>query len=329
MLRFFRSSGSMVVIAIFMIGIGSWLHVLVESETVATGKYGTFMFQVLTGWFIDTRGLYVWFGLIFFLLTVLLIILANARLQLVEKISYLPALCYVLLIGGVPEIHLFNPAIFATILLVIAFLFLAEAFKSEQLAYSFFTASVLISAASFFYQYMYMYMLAVWLVIALLRPSHWREWFFSILGFAFPLFLAFSWFFLVDDDYTRMGAFFDEIYTIQWLTPSVTISTVVFFTLCMMLFVVTFVYLLQYLSSRKNILRNRYAVLVVIAVITAGLAFVVPDIFPQAWYLLAFPMSFIIANYLATTRSIRWGTIVLSLLFASVMVAQAILFSTK
>ena len=210
MLRFFRSNSSIVIVTTLLIGVVTWLHVLGESEISLSAKYGTFMFRALSGWFVDAQK---WFGLILFLLTAILMIFVNARLHLIEKSSCLPALCYVLLIGGVGETHLFNPALIATIFLGLAFIHLAEAFESERLSYNFFMVSVFISFAAFFYQYMYVYLLVVWLVIVLLRPGYWREWVFSVLGFALPLFFAFSWFFLIDDDYTRMGVFFEERWT--------------------------------------------------------------------------------------------------------------------
>ena len=329
MLRFFRSYNNLVIVTIFLLGVVSWLHVLVDSEITLSGKYGTFMFRVLSGWFVDTQNLYVGFGLILFLFTALLMIYVNTRLQLIDKISYLPALCYVLLISGMNEIHLFNPAVIATILLVAGYVLLAGSFESERLSYSFFTVSALFSFATFFYQYMYVYMLVVWFVIVLLRPGYWREWVFSILGFAFPLFLAFSWFFLVNDDYTRMGVFLDEIFSLQHVMPVLSVSTILYLALCILLVTITFGFMLRYIRTKKVVHRNRYYVLILIAVVTVGLVFVVPDTLPQVWYLLAFPLSFFISNYLATTRSIRWGTIVLLLFFICVTVVQMVFLSTK
>ena len=328
MLRFFRSYNNSVIVTILLTGILTWLHVFGESGTAFSGQYGAFMFQALNGWLANTPGLYVWFGLILFLATAILLIFTNSRLRLLDKVSYLPALCYVLLIGGVPEIHLFNPTIIAAILLVAGFIVLVRSFESERLSYNFFTASMFIAIATFFYQYMYAYMLVVWLVIALWRPGYWREWVFSIMGFAFPLFLAFSWFFLVDDDNTRMGAFFDEICTIQRVIPSLSPSAIFFFVLSIAAGVIALGHLLRYVGSQNVIIRTRYYVLILTGVVTVCLAFVVPDAISLVWYLLAFPMSFILSGYFANIKSARWGTVVLIVLFAGVMVAQAIFLST-
>ena len=324
MLRFFRSSGRMVISIILLTGILTWLHVLIEPAIVLSGKYGTFMYRALNGWMVDMPAWYAWCGMILFLLTAVLLVSVNNRFHLIEKSPYLPALCYVLLIGGIPEIHLLNPAIIAAILLMIGFVFLAKSFESERLSYGYFVAPVFISTAAFFYQYMYAYMLIVWVAIVLYRPGYWREWVFSIFGFAVPLFLAFSWFFLVDDDYTRLGVFFEEIFSLERMMPSISMPTAVFTALCIAIGVFASWRLLHYLGSKKIIFRNRHKILILIAGVTAGLVIIVPDMFPQAWYLLAFPMSYIIANYLATTKSLRRGTVLLGILFAAVMAAQVI-----
>lgn len=329
MLRFFRSYHIMVFVTILSIGVVSWLHVLRGTENYLSGKYATFMFHLLSGWFADHQKLYVWSGLILFLLIALLMTLVNTRLHLTDKNSMLPALCYVLLIGGVPEIHRFNPSIIATVFLVTGFILLAKSFESERLSYIFFTVPVIFSIATFFHRYMYVYMLVVWIVIALLRPGYWREWVFSFLGFVVLLFFAFSWFFLVEDDYTRTGIFIDEIFSLQRATPELSTPSILFVSSCTLLTFSTFGHMLRYMRSNKVILRKRYFLLILMFFVSAGMVFFIPDLLPSVWYLLAFPMSFILSGYLATTRSLRWGTIVLLLLFAGVTVVQTILLSTR
>jgi len=318
MLRFFRSSGIMVLIVIILTGILTWLHILSEPATVPSCKYGTLTYRALTGWLADLPRWYAWCRMFLLLLMLIMLIAVNNRFLLIEKFSYLPSVCFVLLIGGIPEIHLLNPAIIATILLVISFGTIAKSLETERLSYLYFTASVFISIATFFYQYMYVYMLAVWAALALYRPGHWREWVFTVLGFALPLFFAFSWFFLVDDDYTKAGVFIKEIFSINRIPPSISLPSTIFMLLCMVIGVFAALRLTQYLGTKKVIYSRRANILILISAITAGLVIIVPDTLPFAWYLLAFPMSFFIANYLANTRSFRWGNFVLLILFIAV-----------
>ena len=323
-MSFFRSSNSILIVVIILTGILTWLHVLIEPGTIVSDKYGTFMFQTVNGLLTNINGLHVWFGLILSLLIAFTLIFVNARLHLINKIPYLPALCYILLIGGIPDTHLFNPVVIATILLVIGFVLLIASFENEMLSYRYFIVPALISFATFFCQYMYVYMLVVWFVIAMWRPGYWREWVFSILGFAMPLFFAFSWFFLVEDDLTVMGNFFHGMFNIQRIVPSLSVSVKVFFALTSVLVVIIFGYTLRYVSSKKTAIRTGYYVLILIAVTALAIAFIIPDTIPQIWYLMSFPLSFIISFYLATVRSKRMRIVVLALLFVGVIVAQAL-----
>ncbi len=326
MLRFFRSSSSVVIIIVLLLGGLTWLHVLMRPEIQLENTYGAFLFHAATDWLKNMPVLAVWFGLLLTLLTAILLIVVNSKLHLIDKISYLPALCYVLLIGGVPMIHRFNPAVIAVILLIIGFIQLIGSFESERLSYRYFTAPIFIAVATFFYQYMYIYMLMIWFAILFLRPGYWREWVFSILGFLLPFFLAFSWFFLVEDDYTRMGTFFGEIFSIQRVIPYLSASTIAFFTISLIVIAITFGHLMRYIRSKKIVVRNGYYILILIAFITLVLSAMIPDMLPFVWFLMVFPLSFILSNYLATVKSIRWGTILLAFLFIGVIIAQIIYF---
>jgi len=321
MLRFFRSTGVVVIVVIFIIGVFSWFHVFNKPEIITFGGSDFFLFNWLTN--IPVAVL----GLVLFLAVAFILVHVNTRLRLIEKFSYLPALCYVLLIGGVPEIHLYSPVIIAAILLVIAFAILVGSFESERLSYSFFTVSAIISFATFFYQYMYVFMPVVWITIAAWRPGYWREWVFSVLGFALPYFFAFSWFFLIDGDLNKMSVLFEEIFTLQSGVPVLSFSFAVFFSASIMLVIFTLWYTLRYIGSKKTTIRTSYYVLILIAAFTVSMALIVPDNISQAWYLLAFPMSFTISCYLANVKSMRWGTFVLAIFFAGVVIAQAVYLS--
>jgi len=315
---------------VLLIGALAWLHVLTEPDFFDFEGSGSFLFNNFNGWLNNASipGLHIWVGFVFFLAVAVMMISVNTIMRLTEKISYLPALCYVLLIGGAPEIHLFSPAIIATVLLVISFIILAGSFESERLSYNYFSAPIFISLATFFHQYMYVYMLVVWIAIAAWRPGYWREWVFSILGFALPYFFAFSWFFLVEDDLTGMGVFFNEIFTISMVIHSLSVSFIVFLAFCIVLIVFTLLYTLRYVSAKKTTVRTNYYLLILIAAVTIGMAAIIPETVPQAWYLLAFPMTFSFSCYLATVKSMRWGNVVLAFLFVGVVIAQFVFRST-
>lgn len=328
MLRFFRSSRSSVIVVILLTGLATWAHTLSGIAVPSpAAEHGSMLFQSIANRLNAVPGLQTWCGLLLMLTTAVLLVYVNASLRLIDQISYLPALCYVLLTGGVPELHRFNPMLMVAPLLAAGFIVLVKSFAGERLSYGYFAAAMFVSAAALIYPGVYIHITVVWMAIALWRrPGHWREWVFTVLGFGLPLFLAFSWFFLLDDDFTRMSAFFGALVDIRRGSASLGVPTAVFMLLCGAAAVLTFGHVRRYVGSRKIIVRNGYYILILAAGATVGMACVTLDAIPSAWYLLAFPLSFFLSNYMAATASARRATIVLWSLFAAVVMAQAIAF---
>jgi hypothetical protein len=326
MLRFFRSSHTAVILVIFLLGGLTWLHTLLYAGYQTENRHGMFLFKAMSEALVAVPRFTVWCGLLLTLIVAVLQIYVN-RLNLIDKISYLPALCYILLTGGIPAIHLFNPAVIATIFLIIAFTQLMVSFRSEQLSYAYFTAPMCVALAAFFYQYAYIFMLVVWFCLLLFRPGYWREWFFSLIGFLFPFIWLFAWFYVVNDNYTQVFDMFEEMFSFQNINPNLDVTTIIFLIFNTLITILAVGYLLRYIGTRKIIVRNSYYTLLMITVLIILTTFIVPDILPFAWYLVAFPLSFFLSYYLANIRSLRLGNIVLWLLIASVGLAQFVFYN--
>lgn len=326
MLRFFRSSSSMVIAVVLLLGGLVWLHAFMDANLQVTNNHSAFLFQTVSGWMNGIPNLAAGIGLGLIMVETIMLVIVNNKLHLIDKISYLPALCHVLLIGSIPAIHGFNPVIIAVILLTVAFIHLIESFSTEKLSYCYFTAPVFISFAAFFCQYAYVYMLAVWCALLFMRPGYWREWVFSVLGFLLPVFFVFCWFFLVEDDPARLIIFFKEAFFFQRILPGLTPYTVIFPGIGILSCLVALRYSIHHLGSKKIVTRNGYYLLLLIAIVTLALPVVVPSSIPLIWYLMAFPLSFILSYYLATVKSAVTGTIILSVLFVNMIMAQAVYF---
>ncbi|MDR0815536.1 MAG: hypothetical protein LBN37_07295 [Bacteroidales bacterium] len=325
MLNFFRSSRTLVILMVFLLGGLTWICALLHPGLQMEPKHEMVFARAVNTLFAAAPQLSVWCGVLLTLGIAVLHIYVN-RLNQIDKVSYLPALCYVLLIGGVPAIHQFNPAIIAAILLIIAFTQLMVSFQSEQLSYAYFTAPLCISLAVFFYQYAYIFMLVVWLCILFFRPVYWREWVFSILGFIFPFVWWLSGLFLSDSDYTQVFAMFKDMLTFPSVVPDLDAATVLFFFFDIVLIIISIGYLLRYIGAKKIIVRNSYYTLLMIAASLFIMTLVVPDILPFAWYLMAFPLSFFLSYFLANVRSFRLGNIVLWSLILTIGIAQSIFY---
>ncbi|GHT22057.1 hypothetical protein FACS189430_03270 [Bacteroidia bacterium] len=327
MLSFFRSSHTPVILMVFLLGGLTWICALLNPELQMAAKHEMVLASVVNSFFATAPQLSVCCGLLLTLGIAVLQIYFN-RLNHIDKASYLPALCYVLLIGGVPAIHQCNPAIIAAILLIIAVMQLMVSFQSEQLSYAYFSAPLCISLAVFFYQYAYIFMLVVWLCILFFRPVYWREWIFSILGFIFPFVWWFGWLFLSDGDYAQIFAMSEAMFVFPHIVPDFDAATILFLLFNGVLILISLGYLLRNIGAKKIIVRNSYYTLLLIAVSMFVMTVIVPDILPFAWYLMAFPLSFFLSYFLANVRSFRLGNIVLWSLILMIGIAQSIFYFT-
>ncbi|MDR0713204.1 MAG: hypothetical protein LBF89_02955 [Bacteroidales bacterium] len=325
MLRFFRSPKASVIAVILLLGVGTWIHALSNAGPSADIKHGMPLFLLLNGFLAGASGLQAWCGLLLTLLVAALQIYIN-RLNTTDRISCLPPLCYILLTGGVPGIHVLHPVMWASFFLTIALILLLSSFRSNHLSYAYFTAPIYVAIAVFFYRYAYMYMLVIWICLFFFRPGYWREWVFSLLGFLFPFFWYFGWCYLM---YNRPAMLFDmfaQMFSFSHTMPQWEPSIYFFFIFTVLLSLVSIGYLLRSIGSRKIIVRNDYYALLIVTAVLLLTTVIVPDTLPFAWYLIAFPLSFFISYYLAHVRSVRWGKIVLGLLMAASGFSQLIFY---
>jgi hypothetical protein len=302
-----------------------WIHALSDTDLPANVRHGMPLFLLLNGLLAGISGLQVWCGLLLTLSVAMMHIYVN-RLNLTNKISYLPALCYLLLTGGVPAIHVLNPAIPATFFLNIALIRLMISFRNEQLSYAYFTAPVYIAIATFFHCYAYVFMPVVWLCLFFFRPGYWREWVFSLLGFLFPFFWYLGWCLLRYDSPAKLFDLFAQMFSFPQVMPQWNFFTCFFLFFAALLTLFSLIYLLRSVGIRKIIVRNSYYTILFIAALVLLMTVIVPEVLPFAWYLISFPFSLFIAYYLANVRSVRWGNIVLGLLMIAVGLSQVMYY---
>jgi hypothetical protein len=236
MLRFFRSSKASVIPVVLLIGAGTWIHALSDTDLPANVRHGMPLFLLLNDLLAGIPGLQAWCGLLLTFAVAMLHLYVN-RLNLTDKISCLPTLCYLLLTGGVTAIHVFNPAIPATFFLSIAFIQLMISFRSEQLSYAYFTAPVYVAIATFFHCYAYFFMPVVWLCLLFFRPYHWREWVFSLLGFLFPFFWYFGWCYLRYDNLAKWVELLTQMFSFPYVVPQWEFSIYFFITSVFYIFI--------------------------------------------------------------------------------------------
>jgi len=115
-----------------------------------------------------------------------------------NKINYLPAFFYVLLMSSMKEFSCHNPIIYANLFLILAFGRLHLIYQQEKCKnHIFISSSYMFIATMFFFPYI-VFLTLIWLVLFLIRPIVFKEWlmpFISFIVIGFNLYIIYCLFF--------------------------------------------------------------------------------------------------------------------------------------
>ena len=116
----------------------------------------------------------------------------NSSGGLNDEKSLLPALIYILFGGFFPQYQVFNPALTASVFLLIAISRIMDGYNKPGIIYNFFDAAFLISTGSLFYVNLIWFGVLVFIGIAILRTGNITELAISVAGLIAPYFITFG-----------------------------------------------------------------------------------------------------------------------------------------
>jgi len=115
-----------------------------------------------------------------------------------NKINYLPAFFYVLLMSSMKEFSCHNPIIYANLFLILGFGRLHLIYQQEKCKNHIFISSTYIFIATMFFLPYIVFLILVWIVLFLIRPIVFKEWimpFISFIVIGFNSFVIYRLFF--------------------------------------------------------------------------------------------------------------------------------------
>jgi hypothetical protein len=320
-LRFFRSTGTQIIIFIVVVGILLWIAPILKSvsgiEPVSMPLY-----KYLLGWSNTSPILSTALALVFILFEAFWLVNLNTRFILINNRTYLPAVFFIILTGLIPQAQQFNPAIVASFFLILFFENLLDSYRNNNTAYQFFNAALFLGIGSLFYPFLSIYIILLWIGLAVFRPFYWREWLFSILGFLLPVTFSFSYYYLV---LNNPLAFFNSITEILFLTiPHTQLSIAEYSLLGCVGFIVLISsqFILKNSKSQKILPRKAFNVLFWMFALTAIIYFSLWQIGFEIIYLAAIPLSYLLAYYFSNAKATKWANILLVALIVFLLIAH-------
>lgn len=325
LLRLFKGTGPGVIFLTIILLLAIWVSAFVSPADESLSHFVTDPMP-LYGLILRYTANIHYFGAVISLLSVSLMafILVNFNTTdfFINERTFLPAVIYILFSGLFPEYQGLNPALPASLFLIIAFRRIMDGYRKQGTAYNFFDAGILISIGSLFYANLIWFGLLVIIGIALLRTGNIIEIAVSLLGMITPYFITFGIYYIIGKDPAAFltlikNNFFNlsEVYVM----PRMLIAALIIIgaiTLTAML------HLISLLNTKKIRSRQTFFLLIWGFLISVTVFIIMPSCSVEMIWIMAIPASYFLAHYFIFIRRKIVPEILFTVLFILVLCIQ-------
>ncbi|HEY4788944.1 MAG TPA: DUF6427 family protein [Bacteroidales bacterium] len=251
-----------------------------------------------------------------------LLVRLNTRFIFITNRTYLPAIFFILLTASFPELQRLNPVIFSGFFLLLALEKIFESMRTQKIAYEYFIAALYISTGVLFYPFLAFFMVFLWISMSILKPFNWREWLFTIIGFALPIFFASSFYFLVYNQPWRLITDIEAVFKFHYTMPDYSPPVLIFLGSILFLILLSSQFILRTFPSKKIHQRKAFTIFFWLFSIALIVFLVVSKASVELIFLGAIPLSFLLAHYFALLESTFWGNIFIIFLLLLLLLIQ-------
>jgi len=200
-IRFFRGNGPAAFVFLPLIAIAIWAFGFME-PAILVSKHDMPLYEILTSMLSFAPWLGTFIAMLFIIAEAFLINYMVSENEVLGKQSYLPALCYVILMSNNNSMLILHPLIPANLFLLFAINKLLSSYRKDIAFSQAFDAGLLISIATLFYFPYIVFFPILGIGLLVLRTFNWREWLISFIGVLVPyLFTNFIYFWKGTLDY--------------------------------------------------------------------------------------------------------------------------------
>ncbi len=325
LLRFFKGTGPGVIFVIAVSFIALWISAFLDPQMPGQAIYETRPMP-LYGIIRLLIGNHPFAGVIFsFLIVSVMVFLLtyfNTSVFFINERTFLPAFIYVLFSAIFPKCQVLNPILPAALFLMLAMIRIMETYRKPGTAFNFFDAGILISIGSLFYINVIWFGLLVIIGIALLRTGNIKEIAISVLGLVTPYLLVIGLYYVLGRD---IGIFLSDI-TNNLFEKSTGYDfsrlTIIVLILSGLIFLVSIVFLMMQMNSKKIKSRKTFFLLLWALFISLASYFSLPSVSIEIIWITGIPASYILANYFVFVRKKILPEILFSGFFLLIILLQ-------
>ncbi|MCG6190218.1 DUF6427 family protein [Maribellus maritimus] len=265
-------------------------------------------------------------SLVLVLLLAFLIQLLNTQYAFIRIRTMLPAPLFVLIIGGLTDIHTLHPVYFAAIFLLLAIYRLFSAFDVQRPYSAAFDSGFFLGVGALFYFDIILLFPAFLAGTAILsRESNWRNFTINIIGLLMPFFFALSYGVFTEQVMELLKTFEQNIISVNnHFKMNLYLQ---FFLAFLILFTVLgSAKLIQQYDTKKVSSRKYFNVLLLIFLFSLAGFILVPPVSQEMLVILAIPICFLVTNFFVFLKSRFWGELLIYLLIGIVFSLQITAF---
>ena len=234
--------------------------------------------------------------------------------------TYLPALFFILIASSYVPLNKLNPVFPAAVLVVYALNKIIKSYKTDNLSYRIFDASLVISSASLIYLPSILFLVVVWISLIAFRPFFLREWLYSILGPTIIALILVSGAYLLSWD---LGIYKTAVqgYLTMHQSDSLSVYKIILYCYIIFLILISSVNMIRVYPSIKIYSRKTFTLFLYFFLIGC-LMFFIPAVQIEMLVFLTIPVSYILAYYFLSFRK-RWmGELLFFILTALIVICQ-------
>lgn len=306
------------------IGVLLWLKRFLQPTPYPffEGENQNVLYAPISNW-TDGRGfLSVLLSLVLVILLAFLVQQVNDRFSFIRARTKLPAIMFVILVGGFTAMHTLHPVLLSAIFLVLGIYNLFSIFNHPNPLSGIFNSGFLLAVGSLFYFNLVAILPAFLFSIPILRREiNWREYVVLLIGFAVPVIFAVSFMFYTDRIETLLVVSKQNIFTaVNHFKGDYFLYAYLAFLVVLTIFG-SFKLLQQY-DSRKVSSRKYYAVFLMIFSFSVLSFVLVPATSQEMLIISTIPVTFLVSNFFVSIESKLWGESLFSILLFAVAFMQ-------
>jgi hypothetical protein len=329
LLRTFKGNGPGAIFLLAAIFIAVWISAFIHPSALTASQFNSDPMPLYGLLVAVTAKISLSGVVISFLIAALiafLLVSFNTTSFFINERTYLPALFYILAGGFFPEYQSLNPALPASIFLMVAIMRIIDGYRKAGRANNFFDAAILIATGSLFYASLIWFGLVVIIGIILIRTVTISDIIIALLGLLTPYYIVFGIYYAAGKDIRALltliaGNLF--LRTDGYLFPALTIAGLV---IAAIIIIVSMAFLITHLNIKKIKSRKTFSLLIWVFLISVAVYIIVPAVSVEMVWITAIPASYFLAHYFLFIRKKLMPEIFLSALFLLILLIQIMYF---